>query len=452
MLHRDDYLSRLQLLSDRYVIFFDVDERRAWLVNGPSALLHLVMANLTYRAHDPVNGLLGSLDPSAIRSSSRRNGKTAALEVLLNPTNRVLPLSSFTDTLDPVDSERSGAEGENEGGRERRLRLHELICDLMYWLERTYSHQLDSRGDNSVSYRLQTSPAERLEGFNFLDMATLANPIKPRTIKVRKDGEVWTRLARELNAVTLFGSGFGGLMKPAETTAECVSCGWHTDSPTQSDTLTVLVEDIQHLVDRNSNETGLDWEFGDGYHINVPVKVFERCLEPRLSSCESQRVLKIKRRGVDDHKGNMLKAKKHKFFTGRNQSTTNAKEIRNLPVSKIADVSTGGLLIGEPSNKQRVFRCNTARTYRIASRSTAFGSMPGSSGGMDDNDSNEQPLSSTASIEGQTTGGSSETQTDDTLLTVPSNISHALSSSLSSSPSSNQNKEQRSRPRERSVQ
>ncbi|XP_044719169.1 uncharacterized protein HRG_07734 [Hirsutella rhossiliensis] len=43
---RDDYIRRLKWISKKFVILYDTTDNRAWLVDGASALLHLVRASL----------------------------------------------------------------------------------------------------------------------------------------------------------------------------------------------------------------------------------------------------------------------------------------------------------------------------------------------------------------------------------------------------------------------
>lgn len=40
----DDYISTVQMISERHFVFYDTTCRRAWLLDGASALLHLLRA------------------------------------------------------------------------------------------------------------------------------------------------------------------------------------------------------------------------------------------------------------------------------------------------------------------------------------------------------------------------------------------------------------------------
>lgn len=40
----DDYLSTLDMISERHFVFYDTKDKMAWLLDGASALLHLLRA------------------------------------------------------------------------------------------------------------------------------------------------------------------------------------------------------------------------------------------------------------------------------------------------------------------------------------------------------------------------------------------------------------------------
>ncbi|KAK0717673.1 hypothetical protein B0T26DRAFT_645268, partial [Lasiosphaeria miniovina] len=54
---RDDYIMRLKWIAQKFVVLYDTQERRAWLVDGVSALLHLVRASLKHDQGDPFSSL-----------------------------------------------------------------------------------------------------------------------------------------------------------------------------------------------------------------------------------------------------------------------------------------------------------------------------------------------------------------------------------------------------------
>lgn len=45
---RDDYVGILLTITSRHFVFHDLDNRRAWLVDGVSALLYLLRAFIKY--------------------------------------------------------------------------------------------------------------------------------------------------------------------------------------------------------------------------------------------------------------------------------------------------------------------------------------------------------------------------------------------------------------------
>ena len=43
---RENYLYQLKWIANEYILLFDVNDRRAWLVDGASALLHLIRSSI----------------------------------------------------------------------------------------------------------------------------------------------------------------------------------------------------------------------------------------------------------------------------------------------------------------------------------------------------------------------------------------------------------------------
>ena len=77
--------------------FFDVDTRRAWLVNGRSALLHLVRASLQRSRTMHKNFLL---DTDAFEEAASTMKDTDAVGfVLQSPKNRMLKLFKLDDEV-----------------------------------------------------------------------------------------------------------------------------------------------------------------------------------------------------------------------------------------------------------------------------------------------------------------------------------------------------------------
>lgn len=99
MPHRPDYTKRFKRISENFVVLYDVDEKRAWLSDGLSVLLHLVRASIKHDK-DSIFGEYFLLDSKDIQESpTPLVGPKAALGVLLNAHNQGLKLYKNLDEV-----------------------------------------------------------------------------------------------------------------------------------------------------------------------------------------------------------------------------------------------------------------------------------------------------------------------------------------------------------------
>ena len=78
-------------MSKKFVVMWDEGEKRGWLVNGTSALLHLLRASLEYNRTDKFNSAF-LFKPGEIEDASILHTADSAIEVLMNKTNMKLKI------------------------------------------------------------------------------------------------------------------------------------------------------------------------------------------------------------------------------------------------------------------------------------------------------------------------------------------------------------------------
>lgn len=76
---QDEYLEGLKLIGHKFVVLHDIKVRKAWLVDGVSALLHLVRANLTYDSREDEYGTTSLAKPEALQSIGGYSGKKSGI-------------------------------------------------------------------------------------------------------------------------------------------------------------------------------------------------------------------------------------------------------------------------------------------------------------------------------------------------------------------------------------
>lgn len=198
-LRRNSYIVRMKWISQKFVILWDIEDKRGWLVNGASALLHLVRASLAQDIFDNKFGPLCLFSTKEFQEASRLHRTDAALEVLLNPNNLKAKIYPEEDGF---------------------IRFKAYVEDFSDLLEKMLDYQ--SRVVN------QNIPRSLLEGWDFNDLTTGRDPIYPREAFLNPEALSWVDFTRSVHAITLFGRSFGEVIQPARAGCSAwakVPCG-----------------------------------------------------------------------------------------------------------------------------------------------------------------------------------------------------------------------------------
>lgn len=300
------YISRLKFIAKQYVVMYDLSDRRAWLVDGLSALLHLVRASLEHDEKDVFNPFCLYKKGQLQEASSAQHGADAAAAILLNQANCSLRL--YIEDSDAWDEETEqqkavghGTETVKEMVSKKKVTyycLRDRVLEIWSMLEKMIDHLNNVQSESGVGFRLRGTPRNILEGFDFMDVATNNAPVRPHMVKlnVSESGRGWIDLLRSIQAVTLFGKGFGDLITPATDISgnPCDNCGYAVNLPVGKDymgTCVNLVEQI--LTTRGSTET-VPWCLVDDIYWHTPGSLFEPCRcsgTSKRTSCDRAQVL-----------------------------------------------------------------------------------------------------------------------------------------------------------------
>lgn len=260
----EDYILRLLELRRTSFILCDVNTHKAWLINGLSTLLHLVRSHLAYAENDELHQSILTVKANDLKAEGGRSGLKAAFETLRCDKNRALQLHH------------KGATNPS-GNSEDHYCLEDLVKSILHVLEQIVDHQSDFRFEQaSVGYRVKESPLERLEGFDFMDVAIGRRKISSRAMRLLADGKGWVQLTRALEAPTLFGKHFGEMLEPADTdqnSSGCRVCHWNHTMPPGRELLAVQMEDLLKVGKKDGDRLNLP----DGLCLDIPSVLFEPC-------------------------------------------------------------------------------------------------------------------------------------------------------------------------------
>ncbi|KAI1292467.1 hypothetical protein F5Y03DRAFT_21669 [Xylaria venustula] len=277
---RSDYCGNIEWIAKRYVILHDTEasERRAWLIDGASALLHLVFTSLWKNQH----GVLGDSYTFNFQQlkeffSSRQAGMKTSLSVLMNAKFLGTRLRA-RDPMSPSDW----------------YLLRDRVDEVFDLLAQMIDHQEDINPGSGLGNLVSFFPWKQHVGWAFADIASPGEPCTLKATYLKQHGEGWAHFARELHAVTLFGNGFGDLLQPATVTQEpCDRCFWGSLAPKGGDILAVSLEDLKsHLESSDQRRLEIRCILGQRLSSASSGSCFRACSR---DSCASERIHTFRR-------------------------------------------------------------------------------------------------------------------------------------------------------------
>lgn len=289
---RDDYIMQLKWIAKKCVILYDTHDRRAWLVDGASALLHLVRASLKHDLGDPFKSLFLYEDSALQESHCPHLGKVSAIDVLTNKHNMGLALYAQPEkNHEEATVDNKGARKTLTSTTKTNYCLKDRVQDIAGVLEQIIAHQADVSTQDGVGFKVKCTPRRDLVGFDFMDVATDEDPFWPRATTLRTSGRGWVDFSRAIHAITLFGSGFGALIQPTENAWNaCAHCHVNSEVPKGQDYLTVCVSQMLEVVEKRGSRNTSPWRLIDDIYWHAPDKAFGPCQCSQFTGKKHDRV------------------------------------------------------------------------------------------------------------------------------------------------------------------
>ncbi|KAF2969785.1 hypothetical protein GQX73_g3778 [Xylaria multiplex] len=268
---RFGFLAKLQWISSKYVVLWDERDKRGWLVNGASALLHILRASLEHSKRKFQSAWL--LDPSALKDPDDPSRPDASLQVLINENNRNLTL--YMDKTEVYEENvRDGATTTSTSRRQtRHYRLEDRIEHIYNILEKLIDHQTDVERRSGLQIKIR--PRRQLEGWDFKDLVNDGDPIFPRATTLPTIGKGWVDFIRALHAVTLFGSGFGELIQPRHT-GESICDRWSL-LPKDRYYLATCVSNLLEIMEEDGDAASTPRRLCDNVVWHMKQATFDPC-------------------------------------------------------------------------------------------------------------------------------------------------------------------------------
>jgi len=277
-LSREDYISKLDWISKKYVILWDEESKRGWLVNGPTALLHLVRGSLKQN----IKGKLGHVyvfkdtdikDPDPDWCAPHT--ADYAIRVLASQENRDIKIHpGKVESWEEPHGEGSGSP--TPKSKTTFVKLEDRVEYFYHLLEKMIDHETETKNRSGVTVKPRVR--KYLEGWEFRELSMRRDPIYPVVKTLPTVAKGWVDFARDIDAVTLFGRGFGDIIQPTLPDAMCHA--W-SKLPPNNHYLAASVSDLKDIMDLDDNTIRGPFpnvmRISDGLVWHAPSRLFESC-------------------------------------------------------------------------------------------------------------------------------------------------------------------------------
>lgn len=231
-----DYPSLLKWVGLQPIIFYDVSDRRAWLVDGVSALLHLVRVSLYLDENDPESPYDWVFDASKLQDTwDGCRGRLAALKTLTSWDN--LNLNVYVK--------------DNRGGDGQPVIKYstfgERVMKILHSIEILIDRQVKVASQDGIKISQTLDLRRAIVGFDVLDIITPLGPIDTRIKHLDSWGHGWIDLIPSIGVTTVFGNGFGNLIRPDDPDTVCSH--WRS-VPRGMDYMTASVSTLRMLYEK----------------------------------------------------------------------------------------------------------------------------------------------------------------------------------------------------------
>lgn len=232
-----DYPDLLNWVKLRPIVFYDVEERRAWLVDGASALLHLVRISLHQDANDTESAYDWVYDSGKLKDKwPGVGGRQAAVNTLKNWDNRALGLH--------IIGKRLGANGVLVP---EYSTFEDRVKKILHSIEILIDQQEKTASQDGFKISQTWDPRRDIIGFEIMDIIGPSGPIYSRVQRINSWGHGWTGLVPSIGLTTIFGRGFGDLIRADEPGELCPK--WRL-VPSGKDFLVASVSTIQMIFEK----------------------------------------------------------------------------------------------------------------------------------------------------------------------------------------------------------
>ncbi|RYP76199.1 hypothetical protein DL769_003670 [Monosporascus sp. CRB-8-3] len=246
------YSVQIEHAREIYAVLYDVESQRGWLVDGASALLHLVRTQVVRKPYGGANSLFNNPDANRwnFEHPAINGGERVAVDILNKESNMkhviLREFSSYADetiavrqeeAISTVDEDSNDETNERSGKvpdlGEKRKEIYkttcfrELVTQTWSTLEQIYDRQIEDATTHTTMH-LQNPLLTILEGYELMSIVSAEHILTRRYVELQLNGAAWIDLTKQIHAITLFGQHFGDIYKPTEGLWRRICDNWRT--------------------------------------------------------------------------------------------------------------------------------------------------------------------------------------------------------------------------------
>ena len=198
-----------------FFVLYDVADHRGWLVDGASALLHLLRTQVVQEPYGGSASVFNNLDfnESTFNHPAPDGGPDEAINILKDENNMahivLREFDSYADVIVPL-----GEESRCVGKKiYKTLSCKELVSQTWNTLEQLHDERLEA--STHIIKQLQLPFQKKLEGYEYMDIVSASHVLTRRRVNAKLNRS-WVDLIHQIHAVTLFARHLGEIYKPTD--------------------------------------------------------------------------------------------------------------------------------------------------------------------------------------------------------------------------------------------
>ncbi|KAM3505062.1 hypothetical protein MY11210_008124 [Beauveria gryllotalpidicola] len=268
-LTRNGTIPQLKWLSKRYIVFWDEEVKRGWLVNGTSALLHIMRASLAQSEHDDSSACL-MFDKSKMNNfPDMPYMHNTAMRVLIDQGNQGLVV--YPDSISQTRKTSADSGNSTNTQTSTYFLFGDLAKKHFGTLEQMIDYHSHLAGRDGINLKIRLR--KHLEGWDFVDLVNEIRP-QPHVATIPTLGHGWIDFVRSIEAITLFGRNFGELLQPASCTGLCER--W-SSLPQQDYLLAASVADLTAIMEQYGDPHAAPRELARNILWHSPADTYAAC-------------------------------------------------------------------------------------------------------------------------------------------------------------------------------